>query len=73
MLTEYTKASAERYPETTLRLTITAFSADMMSALVTAGFIFHPLRRTILKLTWTSLGLSLLYILNSWVRLQHGS
>jgi cation:H+ antiporter len=73
MLTECTEAPAERYPEATLRLAITAFTAVMMGALITVGFIFHPLRRAVLKLTWISLGLFPLYILNSWVHFQHGS
>lgn len=52
---------------------ITAFTAVMMSALATVGFIFRPQRRAVLQLTWISLGLFLLYILNSWVHFQHGS
>lgn len=52
---------------------ITAFTAVMMSALVTVGFIFRPQRHAVLRLTWISLGLFLLYILNSWVHFQHGS
>lgn len=51
---------------------ITAFTAVMMSALVTIGFIFQPKQRAILKLTWIGLGLFLLYILNTWILFQHG-
>lgn len=51
---------------------ITALTAVMMSALATVGFIFRPQRRAVLKLTWISLGLFLLYILNSWILFQHG-
>ncbi len=51
---------------------ITAFTAVMMSALATVGFIFRPQRRAVLKLTWISLGLLLFYILNTWILFQHG-
>lgn len=51
---------------------ITAFTAVMMSALAIIGFIFQPERRAVLKLTWISLGLFLLYILNTWVLFQQG-
>lgn len=51
---------------------ITAFTAVMMSALVTVGFIFRPRQRVVLKLTWISLGLLLFYILNTWIHFQHG-
>ncbi|HNV89261.1 MAG TPA: sodium:calcium antiporter [Methylotenera sp.] len=51
---------------------ITAFTAVMMSALVTVGFIFRPQRHAALKLTWISLGLLLFYILNTWIHFQHG-
>ena len=49
---------------------ITAFTAVMMSALVTVGFIFRPRQRAVLKLTWISLGLLLFYILNTWIHYQ---
>lgn len=52
---------------------LTAFTAVMMCALVIVGFIFRPRQRAALKLTWISLGLFLLYILNSWVHFQHGA
>jgi cation:H+ antiporter len=51
---------------------ITAFTAVMMSLLAIAGFIFRPQQRAVLKLTWVSLGLLLLYILNAWIMFQHG-
>ncbi|OGV76134.1 MAG: cation transporter [Methylotenera sp. RIFCSPLOWO2_02_FULL_45_14] len=51
---------------------LTAFTAVMMSALVTVGFIFRPQRPAVLKLTWISLGLLLFYILNTWILFQHG-
>jgi len=52
--------------------TITAFTAVMMSLLVIIGLIFRPQRRSVLKLTWISLSLLLLYILNGWIQFQHG-
>lgn len=51
---------------------LTAFTAVIMSALAAAGLIFRPRQRAVLGLTWISLGLLLLYILNSWVLFQHG-
>lgn len=51
---------------------ITAFTAVMMSLLVIIGLIFRPQRRSVLKLTWISLSLLLLYILNGWVQFHHG-
>lgn len=51
---------------------LTAFTAVMMGALVIVGIIFRPQRRAVLKLTWISLGLFLLYILNTWIIFQHG-
>ena len=51
---------------------ITAFTSVMMSALVIVGFIYRPQQRAILKLTWISLGLFVLYILNTWVQFQYG-
>jgi cation:H+ antiporter len=50
---------------------LTAFTAVMMSALVTVGFIFRPQGRTVLGLTWVSLGLFMLYVLNSWILFGH--
>ncbi len=50
---------------------LTAFTAVMMSALVTAGLIFRPQGRTVLGLTWVSLGLFMLYVLNSWILFGH--
>jgi cation:H+ antiporter len=51
---------------------LTAFTAVMMSAMVTAGFIFRPQGRSVLGLTWVSLGLFMLYILNTWSLFHHG-
>lgn len=51
---------------------ITAFTAVMMSLLVIVGFVFQPQKRALLKLTWISLGLFLMYILNAWVLFQQG-
>lgn len=51
---------------------LTAFTAVMMSALVAVGFIFRPQGRAILGLTWVSLGLLMLYVLNTWILFQHG-
>ncbi len=52
---------------------LTAFTAVMMSALVTVGFIFRPQGRAVLGLTWVSLGLFMLYVLNSWILFEHAS
>ncbi|MFA6902782.1 MAG: sodium:calcium antiporter [Gallionellaceae bacterium] len=46
---------------------LTAFTAVMMSALVTVGLIFRPQGRVVLGLTWVSLGLLMLYVVNSWL------
>lgn len=51
---------------------LTAFTAVMMSALVIVGVVFRPQGRAVLGLTWVSLGLFLLYILNTWILFQHG-
>ncbi|MEW5903005.1 MAG: sodium:calcium antiporter [Pseudomonadota bacterium] len=51
---------------------LTAFTAVMMSSLVIVGLVFRPRGRAALGLTWISLGLFLLYILNSWLLFQHG-
>jgi len=50
---------------------LTAFTAVMMSALVTVGFVFRPQGRTVLGLTWVSLGLFMLYVLNSWIIFEY--
>ncbi|MFZ5502378.1 MAG: sodium:calcium antiporter [Pseudomonadota bacterium] len=52
---------------------LTAFTAVMMSALVTVGLIFRPQGRVVLGLTWVSLGLLMLYVLNSWILFGHAS
>jgi cation:H+ antiporter len=51
--------------------TLTAFAAVMMSALVVVGLVFRPQRRVVLGLTWISLGLTMLYVLNSWILFEH--
>jgi len=51
---------------------LTAFTAVMMSALVIVGLVFRPQRRALLGLTWISLGLFLLYILNAWLLFHQG-
>ncbi len=50
---------------------LTAFTAVMMSALVTVGLIFRPQGRAVMGLTWVSLGLFMLYVLNSWIIFGH--
>lgn len=50
---------------------LTTFTAVMMSALVTVGFIFRPQGRALFGLTWVSLGLFMLYVLNSWILFEH--
>ncbi|TSA53734.1 MAG: sodium:calcium antiporter [Nitrosomonadaceae bacterium] len=50
----------------------TAFTAVTMNALVIVGLVFRPQGRAMLGLTWVSLGLFLLYILNTWILFEHG-
>jgi cation:H+ antiporter len=50
---------------------LTAFTAVMMSSLVAVGLIFRPQERVVLGLTWVSLGLFMLYVLNSWILFGH--
>jgi cation:H+ antiporter len=50
----------------------TAFTAVTMNALVIVGLVFRPQGRAVLGLTWVSLGLFLLYILNTWILFEHG-
>ena len=52
---------------------MTAFTAVMMSALVAAGLIFRPKGRAMLGLTWISVGLFVLYLLNTWILFEHAS
>jgi len=52
---------------------LTALTAVMMSALVTVGFIYRPKGRSVLGLTWVSMGLFMLYVLNSWLLFEHAS
>jgi cation:H+ antiporter len=46
---------------------LTAFTAVMMSALVAIGLTFRPKKRVILGLTWVSLLLLMLYVINTWI------
>ena len=50
---------------------LTALTAVMMSALVCVGLVFRPQKRAVLGLTWVSLGLFMLYVLNSWILFEH--
>ena len=50
---------------------LTAFTAVMMSSLVAVGLTFRPQGRVVLGLTWVSLGLVMLYVLNSWILFEH--
>lgn len=50
---------------------LTAFTAVMMSALVAVGLTFRPQGRVILGLTWVSLGIFMLYVLNTWILFGH--
>jgi cation:H+ antiporter len=50
---------------------LTAFTAVMMSSLVVVGLIFRPQHRAVLGLTWVSLGLFMLYVLNTWLLFEH--
>ncbi len=52
---------------------LTVFTAVMMSALVAVGLIFRPQGRTVLGLTWISLVLFILYVLNSWILFEHAN
>jgi len=47
-------------------------TAVMMSALVFVGLIFCSQRYAVMGLTWVSLGLFLMYILNTWILFQYG-
>jgi cation:H+ antiporter len=66
----YTKGPLLAHVDTSHALT--AFTAVIMSALAAVGLIFRPRERAVLGLTWISLGLFLLYILNTLVLFQHG-
>jgi len=50
---------------------LTALTAAMMSALVAVGLVFRPQGRAVLGLTWVSLGLFMLYVINSWILFEH--
>jgi cation:H+ antiporter len=62
----YTKGPLLAHVDTSHALT--AFTAVMMSALVTVGLTFRPKKRVILGLTWVSLLLLMLYVINSWIQ-----
>ncbi|MGB7597479.1 MAG: hypothetical protein WBM09_07935 [Gallionella sp.] len=65
----YTKGSLLANVDTSHALT--AFTAVMMSSLVAVGLTFRPQGRAVLGLTWVSLGLFMLYVLNSWLLFEH--
>ncbi|MDD5471075.1 MAG: sodium:calcium antiporter [Sideroxydans sp.] len=50
---------------------LTALTAVMMGTLVIVGLVFRPQGRVVLGLTWISLGLLMLYVLNSWLLFEH--
>lgn len=51
---------------------ITALTAVMMSALVIVGLIYRPKGRDVVGLSWISVGLFALYLLNTWLVFQYG-
>jgi cation:H+ antiporter len=51
---------------------LTALTAAMMSALVIVGLIYRPRTGVVAGLSWISIGLLLLYLLNTWLLYQHG-
>lgn len=65
----YTRGSLLAHVDASHALTV--FTAVMMSALVSVGFIFRPQGRIVLGLTWVSLGLLMLYVLNSWILFEY--
>lgn len=50
---------------------LTALTAVMMSTLVIVGLVFRPQGRGLFGLTWISLGLLMLYVINSWLLFEH--
>lgn len=50
---------------------LTALTAVMMSSLAIAGFIYRPQGRAVFGLTWVSMGMFMLYVLNSWLLFEH--
>jgi cation:H+ antiporter len=50
---------------------LTALTAVMMSALVAVGLVFRPQGRVVLGLTWVSLAIFMLYVINSWILFEH--
>ncbi len=65
----YAKGSLLAHVDTSHALT--ALTAVMMSSLVIVGLIFRPRQRVVLGLTWVSLGLFMLYVLNTWLLFEH--
>lgn len=51
---------------------MTALTAVMMSALVIVGLIYRPQGRGVAGLSWISVGLFMLYLLNTWLLFQYG-
>ena len=51
---------------------ITALTAVMMSALVIVGLIYRPQGRDVVGLSWISVGLFVLYLINTWLLFQYG-
>ncbi|OZA28090.1 MAG: cation transporter [Hydrogenophilales bacterium 17-61-9] len=51
---------------------MTALTAIMMSALVIAGLIYRPQGRGVAGLSWISVGLFVLYLLNTWLLFHYG-
>ncbi len=51
---------------------LTALTAVMMNTLVIVGLIYRPRGRVTLGLTWISIGLFVLFLLNTWLLYQHG-
>jgi cation:H+ antiporter len=50
---------------------LTALTAVMMGTLVIVGLVFRPRGRVVFGLTWISLALLMLYVLNSWLLFGH--
>lgn len=50
---------------------MTALTAVMMSALVIVGLIYRPQGRGVAGVSWISVGLFMLYLLNTWLLFQY--
>lgn len=50
---------------------LTAITAVMMGTLVIVGLVFRPRGRAVFGLTWISLALLMLYVLNAWLLFEH--